>query len=428
VYNNVIVGVAGASGTAISFTPSSGAIHAQAVANTITRSRVGIGVLQWNDGADTARVDGTISSNLIRATTGIYATAAISPSLTNDYNLVNAESNGVTFGAHTITADAKIVSESTPRLRSDSPAIGAADSATVLLGILFNGLPDLDADGLRRLKGTPNAVDIGAYEFGDLTFSHTVTTGNTGSGSYITRFDDASTDGVPGAKVMVTSNFNDGTPPGVLYAPPFGVYYDLGKWQLFAQDIAPAPLGAHFDVFVPAIGGGSFTQVATGDNISGAASRIDNSSTDSLPDRIVLATQNWTVGNHGIYNPHQVGLLYFGKWFVANLDGAPMPVNAGFNVYAQAASPNAFRVVASMNGSALVLDHSLLNGIPCARPHVSRILGASSTDYGFDVDYFAGHWEIYGHAPLAVGDSFNVVIDPAQVAACTDRIFANDFE
>jgi hypothetical protein len=120
-------------------------------------------------------------------------------------------------------------------------------------------------------------------------------------------------------------------------------------------------------------------------------------------------------------------VTYFGKWFVVNLDEADLPLPIAFNVYAQEASPNAFRVSVPATAGDLELDHPLLDNTPCARPHVSRMLGGVSTDYGFDLDYYLGHWHIYGHAPLAAGTQFNVVVDPAQVEACNDVIFADGF-
>jgi hypothetical protein len=67
---------------------------------------------------------------------------------------------------------AKLVGDATPRLRA-SPAIDAADTNTLGLGIIINGLPVTDADGLRRIKGATNKIDIGAYESGDVSFAHT---------------------------------------------------------------------------------------------------------------------------------------------------------------------------------------------------------------------------------------------------------------
>ena len=47
-------------------------------------------------------------------------------------------------------------------------------------------------------------------------------------------------------------------------------------------------------------------------------------------------TQNWNPGGgRGVYNDHPVGVFYDKKaqqWAVYNLDGAPMPDGAAFNI------------------------------------------------------------------------------------------------
>ncbi|MEO7323470.1 MAG: hypothetical protein ABIW82_01435 [Dokdonella sp.] len=427
-YSNVVVGNGSADAIGLRYLVNAGTLSAQAVENTVTRVTWGLYAGPYSGAPAASRITGLMSSNLVRANVGLYIDGAHAPAMTNDYNLINSGSNLATLGVHSITTDAKLVSDDIPRLRSDSPGIDASDNATVGLGIIFNGLPVLDADGLRRLKGAGGIGDIGAYEFGDVTFSHTATASNVVSGSYITAFDNASVNGIAAAMPIATSNYSNGDPSGVLYSPPFGVYYFGGLWRLFAENSVAMPLGAHFDVFAPAVGAGAFVHVADAGNSSGSVSRIDNTSTDSLPDRIVLVTQNWSAGGASVYNPHQVGLTYFGHWFAVNLDGTDLPLPLGFDIYAQEASPNAFRAVTPTAGGALVLYHPLLDNKPCARPHVSRISGAVSTDYGFDLDYSAGHWRIFGHAALAAGDAFNVVVDAAQVDACTDVIFANSFD
>jgi len=48
----------------------------------------------------------------------------------------------------------------------------------------------------------------------------------------------------------------------------------------------------------------------------------------------------------------------------------------------------------------------------------------------FDVEYYAGNgtWNIMSPEPFVGATAFDVVIDPAQIQACTDRIFADDFD
>ena len=325
--------------------------------------------------------------------------------------------------------------DTAPRLLAGSPAIDAADSLTLVFGLLAAGLPTNDVDGLRRLKGS--TADIGAYEFGDVNFTHTATS-NTISGN-TSVLDDNSLNGNAAGTLIATPNYNIGLAlaSGVDYNHAFGAYYPAPDWDLFNQDHTnPMPLGAHFDVLVPAPGGGSFVHVTNASNVGGVGTTVSDSSTDNLPDRIVLVTQNWTAGGSGLYNPHPIGVFYGGdsKWHIANLDGATssMPYPVGFNVYAQEPSPNAWRVTATSGNlsglSSMRLDHPLLDNIACARPQVTRFFGASFVTGNFDVDYSFGKWHIYGYGGIAANEMFDVLVDPAQVFDCTDRIFADGFD
>jgi hypothetical protein len=441
VYSNVVICAdntsgGGTSGNGISFTAGNGHISAQAVNNTITRCSFGINANQWSGGGAGAVIDGIVKNNLVVGDRGLAFTTALTAGLSNDYNLLNVNTNFTAPGPNTITANANLVAPTAPRLRADSPAIDAADTATLGLGIIFNALPTNDADGLRRLKGgSSGQADIGAYEYGDRGLLHIATAANT-SGGYITRIDNALLDSQSEANPVATPNWN-GSGSGVPNDNPYGIYYFGGKWRLFNEDqTTPVPVGAAYNTFVPAAGGGSFRHVSSAANSAGFSTQLDDSSTNNLPDRIILATQNWSAGG-GVYNAHPIGVQYVpgasGRWQIVNIDqvaGGGMPLDAGFNIYAQEASPNAFRVTAATASSAIELDHPLLNDVPCAQPHVTRLHNGSSVPRNFDV-YFGngnGRWRIFSYTALSVGMQFNVVIDPAQVFACTDRIFANGFQ
>lgn len=437
VYNNVVVGTAATASQGIRALVNTGTINWQVIANTVTRVDWGLYAGPYSGATAGARIDGIVSTNLVRATgVGLYVDATNAPSLTNDYNLINAPAIANTgLGAHTITAPAQLFSDDMPRLRADSPAIDAGDTATLGIGLIVNALPVTDADGLRRIKGATNDVDIGAYEYGDVSFLHTATPGTIDG--HITWLDDPAANGLPAANLFVTPNFNIGQPSGgVVNSDPFGTWYSGGRWSVFHEDTAVAmPPGAHFDVFSAAAGSGAFRHVANAGNITGAFSQLDNSSVNNLPDRIVLATQNYTAGP--VYNPHPIGVFYFtlggpGAWLVANLDDATMPSGAGFSVYAQEPSPNAFRAVATAanhpSASTLVLDHPLLNATPCAQPIVTRMYDGTTANAGFDVYYNAGRWLIFAYDGMPIGTQFNVLVSPAQVAACNDVIFADGFD
>ncbi|HVH34854.1 MAG TPA: choice-of-anchor Q domain-containing protein [Tahibacter sp.] len=437
VYSNVVVCAAapasGSTGNGIGFVANNGRIGAQALNNTLTRCSNGISANQWSGGGAGASVSGLVKNNLIAGERGLVFTAALTASLSNDYNLLNVANNIATPGANTITADARLVDRDVPRLRADSPAIDAADSAALGLGLIFNALPTTDADGLRRFKGPGGATaDIGAYEYGDRSLLHVADAANTTG--HVTRIDDVLLDDQADAAPIATPNWN-AVSNGIANDTPFGIYYFSGKWRLFSEDaVTPVPAGAAWNVFVPGAGGGAFRHVSSAANSSGSATTLDSSSLNNLPERIVLVTQNWSAGS-SVYNAHPIGLNYVatgpsaGSWRIANLDGAAMPANAGFDVYAQEASPNAFRVDAPAGGNGIVLDHPLLNGNRCARAHVSRIGTGSAAPRNFDVYYGTGNgrWQIYSYSPLQAGMAFNVVVDPAQVFDCGDRIFANRF-
>jgi hypothetical protein len=355
----------------------------------------------------------------------------------NDYNLIDGATVNVTPGPNTLAGPAGLVSDLQPRLAAGSPAIDAADTAMLGLGVIFNGLPLTDADGLRRIKNTgENSADVGAFESGDASFLHAATPGTISS--HITWIDNAATNAQPDADLIVTPNFNgDGSNPDVPYPHPFGTWYFGSGWSVFSEDLAAMPPHVDFDVFVPAPGSGVFRHTASAANISAWSTVLDHSSVNDLPDRIVLATQNYSAG--GQYNPHPVGVFYLsfggpGSWLIANLDlesGVDMTDGAGFSVYAQEPSPNAFRVTATpgnSSASAIRLDHPLLDGTPCAQPVATRMFDGTAVTGHFDLDYFAGHWHIYTYAPMPPGTQFNVLVNPAQVAACDDGIFADGYE
>ena len=435
VYNNVSIcndaSSAGTGGSGIGFVANNGSIDAQAINNTVSRCYYGISATQWSGGGASASIAGTFNNNVLVAYNGLALAPSVPGTRNNDYNLINAITSSVGYGSHTLTAPASLVLDTQPRLRADSPAIGAADGATLGFGLLFNGLPVTDADGLRRFKGA--SADIGAYESGDVNFTHIARSHTIGGNT--SDINNAALNANPGAVLIATPNYNIGLPSGgISYNHPFGTYYPAPNWSLFNQDSATAmPLGAHFDVLVPASGGGSFIHTSSASSIGGVATTMSDSSIDGLSDRIVLVTQNWTAGGAALYNPHPIGIYYGGDsmWHIANIDGATMQQPLGFNVYAQEPSPNAFRVTASsanLIGPSLRLDHPLLDNIACARPQVTRLFGVSFVTGNFDVEYGAGKWYIYGYSGISAGEQFHVLIDPAQVFDCTDRIFADGLQ
>ncbi len=443
-FSNVVVCDSAASfpGQGIGFTVSDGSMTAQAVNNTVSDCYSGVTASQWYGGGSGAAIDGVVSSNLIAgAEYGLFLNPlAADMAAHNDYNLINAThatNGGFTLGSHTITAPAKLVSAGIPRLTSSSPGVDGGDTATAGFGLIFAGMPPLDADGLRRFQGAAAGVDvdIGAYEYGDLGFMHNV---SASSSSHVTWIYNPVTDGDSSLDLFATPNFNaGGMGSNVSNNHAFGSWYASGHWTLFNEDTTVDMLAnAHFNVFVPGKGSGVFRHVASAGNTSGWSTTLDDSSVNDKSDRIVLVNQNYTAG--GQYNNHPVGVFYFafggsGSWSIINLDqlnsGGDMPVGAGFSVYAQQPSPNAFRVTQSTTSTGLTLDHPLLNDTPCAQVAVTRMLGSNPVSGNFDVYYAGGRWLIFSYGgAIEAGDQFNVVVNPRQVELCSDVIFADGFE
>ena len=445
-YSNVVVCDPAASfpGRGIGFTVNDGNITAQAVNNTVSRCYSGVSASNWSGGGGSgASIDGLVSSNLIvGADYGLFLNQPLASDMAanNDYNLINADhyTNGsYALGPNTITAPAQLVSSGIPRLTAASPAIDAGDSATLGFGLIFAGMPGLDADGLRRFKGPgSSAADIGAYEYGDLGFMHNV---SATSSSHVSNILNPVTDGDSSLDIFATSNFNaGGAGPAVVNNNTFGSWYWSGHWTLFNEDTSVDMIpNARFNVFVAGKGSGVFRHVATSGNTSGWSTKLDDSSVNDKSDRIVLVNQNYTAGPE--YNDHPVGVFYFafgsnpGSWSIINLDqlasGGDMSVGAGFSVYAQQPSPNAFRVTQDSTSSVLALDHPLLNNTPCAQVAVTRMLGSSPVGGNFDVYYSGGRWKIFSYGgSIEVGDQFNVLVNPRQVELCSDVIFADGFQ
>lgn len=412
-----------------------GALALQAFNNTVVGAWNGIDVYVAGGVAGTGRIaNNLLAGNGSQISVSHSGTGAIG----NDHNLLYGYvSPSVTPGAGTVTGDPRLRGMwGNPRLRADSPAIDAADG-TALRNLLTSwNLPGVDADGLRRFKGggASAPADIGAIEWGDDGLTHVASTASISG--WITTVDHPLTNGHSGARLLGTPNF---AAAEVNNDHPFGVYYSASRWHLYHEDTSAAAVpGEAFNLFLPAPGAGSFAHVSTAGNVSGWATRIDDAALNNSPDRIVLATRNWSAGS-AIYNPHPLGVFYFafggpGAWYIANVDqetGGEMPVGIGFNVYAQEPSPNAFRVSAApgnTSGSSLILDHPLLNGTPCARVHAARAHDGTPAGNGFDVYYSGGRWRIFGYGGMPAGASFHVVVDPAQVFECGDVIFADGFE
>lgn len=426
VVNNVAVCPEG-TGRGIHMAVKLGSTQAQVLNNSISGCNFGMVTSMWSGAVLGPRISGHVANNLIRARTqGLSLIGAIAPTLVNDYNLINAPTQAnVAVGPNTLSAPAQLVSAQAPRLRPESPAINAANG-TLLANVLVEyGLPATDGDGLRRVKG-PSA-DIGAYEWGDTSLRHVASTDNTTG--HISAINHPATNGNAAATVLPTRVHHGGS----RVFTPYGVWHG-GNWTIYHDDESAVPVGSTWNAFVPTPGTGAFLHTGHAGNTTNWATTIDHPAVNGQRDRIILLAYNWT--GSGTYNAHHSGLHYNGannRWQIVNLDFAALPVANAFNVYSQAPSNNAFRLPARVGSHRTEIDHPLVNGVACANIHVTHVspLFTSATFFtGFDLEYshLTGRWSIYGNTLFTAENAFNVLIDPAQVFDCSDRIFDNGFD
>jgi hypothetical protein len=431
--NVAVCGANGAAGSGIGFVVNNGSIAAQAVSNSVTGCYSAITASRWDGSSGTPTIGGVVGNNVLAGNgRALSFLSPVADGLSNDYNLVDGGTSSVALGAHTISAPAQLVSSGAPRLTATSPAVDAADANLLANTIIENGLPITDIDGLRRVKGA--RVDIGAYESGDLSFDHVATATNTSG--HVTTLDPHGLGA--SSRVMPTRRTTAGL---VNSYEPFGVWLGFGAWTIYNEDHATAVApGKAWNVFVPGAGSGAFTQTVSAANSGPWYSRIDDTSTDNQADRILLVRHDYSLD--GMYENHPVSVFYWptatggtNQWYVANADQATLPIGTSFDVYSQPASPNAFRVSVMMGAFLYVVDHPLVNHVACAELHVTRVTGpfAPVATADFAVDYnvggsYDGNWFIRSPVPFTAGTQFDVVIDPAQVYACTDVIFTDGFD
>jgi hypothetical protein len=164
---------------------------------------------------------------------------------------------------------------------------------------------------------------------GDTVFTHTVTAANTIA--HTTVINHPLLNSNPGALIIVTPTW-DG---GVYNNNEIGVYYFAPSWRIFNQKTSsPMPVGATFNIQVLEDSSTGFTHLATGGNIvSTSKTEIDNIWLNNNLNAQFLVTQNWSLSN--TYNNKPIGVEYdnaSNKWRIINIDGAAMPVGAGFNI------------------------------------------------------------------------------------------------
>lgn len=406
-----------------------GYINADIINNTMINSRYGVEILEST--ALGGEVDALVQNNLVAYSGyGFYFDA--DATISNDYNLYyeNIFNLNFTPGPNAINANPLLVSQSNARLRKNSPAI---DSGNSIILLALGNTPLIDADGTNRLKRdvTPSVVvDRGAYEVGDRYFLHR----HSGSGTYISTLDNEHTNNQINADdIHITANT---TPNGILSPrnnDNEAIYYSSGKWQIFNQStLVDIANNAAFNV----VKYGSVSNTFEHDAMGGSSlTTIDMPGLNGNINKILMVTQHWI----GTYNPHPQGVVYgLGNWNILNLDAAEIPAGSQFNVYYQDPSKSAWEHIAkaaniSVDGT--YLDHPLINDVPCAEIQVTQsasqgVSNARPVAVAFDTRPAYRKWGIINQdaSPMQENAAFHVMINPAQIAECTDLIFKHGFE
>jgi hypothetical protein len=417
---------------------NAGSLALQVFNNSVTGAYSGVNVYA----ASGATLGGRIANNLLAGNIlNLAYSNSGSGSLGNDHNLLfDGSTSGITPGAGTVTTDPLLRgAPANPWLNAGSPAIDAADSAGLSTALANAGLARIDGAGLRRFKGAANAADIGALEFGDTTFLHRTANPPTAINS---AFDDASVNAQASRRPQLTANWNPDGSTGQYWNHPVSAFYSdiTAQWSVRDEDLAAFGNDVRFDVFAPADGSGNLAHVATAANVSGFTTRLAASGLDNEPDRILLVTRNSLDPGGSTYDDtHPAGVFYLafggpGSWFVSHLDSTAMGEGGGYNVYWQAPSANAYRHLATagnISGNYTLLDHPLLNGHRCARPHVTQSAGQGVFNgHQIGVWYTGSRWSVFNQdgAAMPVDAEFDVIVDARQVFECSDVIFADGLD
>jgi len=412
--------------TGVQLNGLAGTIDADIVNNTLVGIYDG---LFFRESAG-ATVDAYVYNNLItRGGTPVDTDTATN--ISNDHNLFYQNlfiDPDFIPGPNHLNSNPMIKGQFNGRLRPGSPAIDAGEGLALLA---LGATPAIDADGTQRFKkgdDSPGAqlVDIGAYEFGDVWFSHEATDG----ANHITYMNHPSLNGDGSIDGLhVTANYSPPGETGVYNNHNEGVYYELGEWTIFNQDLVSFTPGASFNVQRYANTSSTIDHTST--EPSSISTVIDDNSLNNQPDRIVQVTQKWT----GTYNPHPYGVFYFsGSWVISNFDGMNMPSGSSFNIYSQAPSKSAFlhRVsAANSTGQITYVRHPLIDGVHCAELQVTQSAAEGVfNDAPIGVWFAGGTWTIFNQdiSDMLVNSAFYVSFDPAQIAECTDLIFADGLD
>lgn len=347
-----------------------------------------------------------------------------------------ASQQNFTPGPGTITANPQ---SQAPRYRldSNSPLRDAGDAQVYAQGLPLLAAEALDADGLRRSKYSQ--IDIGAFEFGDVSYRIDLPSSNP---SILFLIDQPGLNGL--AQAMLHLTRSDGVrADGYVGIPnPLATYYEVGsqRWHVRSEDGFVLPPGGGLNLWSPAIGATVEQYLVGLDSLVEPNAALLPDALATLPaDYVFLVTPTRGVGNIAFVATHPVGARHLnGKWHLSNTDGVPIEIGNAFQVYAQAPGHHAFVHTVSadnrVSNTVSRLDHPMLNGLPCAAVHVGvNADGLVPTrDVSAHYDSVTGYWQLHLEAigpMLFNGNRYNIVIDPrATDDACRVPLLVDGFE
>lgn len=169
----------------------------------------------------------------------------------------------------------------------------------------------------------------------------------------------------------------------------------------------------------------AFVHTASGANISGNWSYLDNAQLNGQPDKIIQITP--LVSN----NRRQTGVWYDAsqrKWAIYNQDRSAMATGSGFNVVVADGGFVHRATAASIAGNYTVIDNPASNNNPTAMLFVTPVYNPNGaptgvySDHSIGVFYTGGKWAIFNQdlATMPAGAAFNVnVFNPPQAQVFT---------
>lgn len=427
------------SDTGIYSTVSSGS-HLYDITNN-TLLVPGSGIALYDGSAGLTALAARIRNNIIARPADGAPNAGITwtvghPAISNDYNLLfNTVGDTQPLGPHTVIADPGFASGDDPRLLPISPAIDAGDYLAREALPHLGPVAALDNDGLRREIGT--SVDLGAFEYGDQSFTH-----NASASAASTELSHPGLDENPAALMLITrsggSDSSASSPsPGPL-SQSYGEFTQ--RWSLISSDETTIEAGTGFTLRQLAPGGYAGIHIASaGNNFSSSGTSLGATWANLPTDWILLVSATLGASLSNTHDPHPFGAAHLnGAWRIINTDGAAMPNGSAFVVYAQEPSRNAFwHTVSAANLATPVvslLDHPALNGVACADPHVVVSAAGQLPTPLVSARYEPSlrRWYLLNASPsvaMGTGDRYAIIIDPRSSAdACRRPLFGDGFE